>query len=64
VAIFNLVPAFPLDGGRMFRAVLGYWKNDMRAATYISSRIGRAFDLTLMLLGGFTFIQGNLIGGM
>jgi len=64
VAIFNLVPAFPLDGGRMFRAVLWYWKNDMRAATYISSRMGKAFGLALMLLGGFAFIQGELIGGM
>jgi Zn-dependent protease len=64
VAIFNLVPAFPLDGGRMFRAALWYWKNDMRAATYISSRMGRGFGLVLMFLGGIAFIQGNLIGGM
>jgi len=64
VAIFNLVPAFPLDGGRMLRAVLWYRKNDMRAATHISSRIGSGFGIVLMLLGGFAFIQGNYIGGM
>jgi Zn-dependent protease len=64
VAIFNLVPAFPLDGGRMFRAALWHWKNDMRAATYISSRMGRGFGLFLMLLGGIAVIQGNFIGGM
>lgn len=64
VAIFNLVPAFPLDGGRMLRAALWKWKNDMRAATQISSRIGAGFGLALMLLGGFSFIQGNFIGGM
>jgi Zn-dependent protease/CBS domain-containing protein len=64
VAIFNLVPAFPLDGGRMLRAALWKWKNDMRVATHISSRIGSAFGLGLMLLGGFSFFQGNFIGGM
>ena len=64
VAIFNLVPAFPLDGGRMLRAVLWHQKKDMRSATYIASRIGTGFGLVLMLMGGFAFIQGNFIGGM
>jgi Zn-dependent protease/CBS domain-containing protein len=64
VAIFNMVPAFPLDGGRMLRATIWHWKKDMRAATRISSRIGSGFGLALMFLGGFSFIQGNFIGGM
>jgi len=63
VAIFNLVPAFPLDGGRMLRASLWKLKNDMREATRISSKIGTSFGLVLMLLGGISFIQGNFIGG-
>jgi Zn-dependent protease len=64
VAIFNLVPAFPLDGGRMLRAVLWHWKKDLRDATRISSRLGRGFGLGLMVLGIFAFVQGNFIGGM
>ena len=40
VAIFNLVPAFPLDGGRMLRAALWYFKKDMHAATRIASQMG------------------------
>jgi Zn-dependent protease len=64
VAIFNLVPAFPLDGGRMLRAALWYWKNDMRTATYVCSRIGSGFGVLLMFLGGIAVIQGNFIGGM
>jgi Zn-dependent protease/predicted transcriptional regulator len=64
VAIFNLVPAFPLDGGRMLRAALWKWKNDMRVATRISSRIGAGFGLALIVLGGLSLIQGNIIGGM
>lgn len=64
VAIFNLVPAFPLDGGRMFRAALWHWKGDMRQATHISSRIGKGFGLLLMFLGVLAVIQGNFIAGM
>lgn len=64
VAIFNLVPAFPLDGGRMLRAALWHWKDDMRAATYISSRMGRGFGLVLIVFGIIAVIQGNFIGGM
>lgn len=64
VAIFNLVPAFPLDGGRMLRALLWHYKNDLRRATYISSRIGSTFGLVLMIVGVFAFIQSDFIGGM
>lgn len=64
VAIFNLVPAFPLDGGRMFRAGLWYWKKDMQYATRIASRMGNGFGLALMIIGGIAFIQGNIIAGM
>ncbi len=64
VAVFNLVPAFPLDGGRMLRAMLWHWKKNLRVATRISSRLGRGFGLLLMLLGVVAIIQGNFIGGM
>jgi Zn-dependent protease/predicted transcriptional regulator len=64
VAVFNLVPAFPLDGGRMLRAALWNWKRDLRVATRLSSRLGRGFGLVLMVLGGIAFIRGNFIGGM
>ncbi len=64
VAIFNLVPAFPLDGGRVLRAALWHRKGDLRAATYTSSQIGRLFGAVLMLIGGIAVFTGNLIGGM
>ena len=64
VAIFNLVPAFPLDGGRVLRAALWQRKGDLRLATFIVSQIGRAFGLALVLLGIIAFVRGNLIGGM
>ena len=64
VAIFNLVPAFPLDGGRMLRAALWYFKKDMHAATRIASQMGSGFGFALILLGIIAFVQGNIIGGM
>jgi Zn-dependent protease len=64
VAIFNLVPAFPLDGGRMLRAALWYFRRDMNSATRIASQMGSGFGFALMLLGIIAFVQGNVIGGM
>jgi Zn-dependent protease/predicted transcriptional regulator len=64
VAVFNLAPAFPLDGGRVLRAALWYWRHNLHEATFISSRIGRGFGTALMILGVIGFVGGNLIGGM
>lgn len=64
LAVFNLVPAFPLDGGRILRSVLWKAKNNLRWATKISSWIGSAFGIFLIVLGVFSFLRGNFIGGM
>jgi Zn-dependent protease len=62
---FNLIPGFPLDGGRMLRSALWYWKNNLRWATRIASQIGEAFGMVLILLGIIRVILvGNFIGGM
>ena len=64
LAAFNLLPAFPLDGGRVLRAILWGAKGNMRWATRVSSTIGAAFGLGLIFLGVFRFISGNVIGGV
>jgi Zn-dependent protease/CBS domain-containing protein len=64
LALFNLVPAFPLDGGRILRAALWGWKGDFDWATRIASRLGGGFGLVLILLGVFTFIIGNVVTGV
>jgi Zn-dependent protease/CBS domain-containing protein len=65
LAAFNLLPAFPLDGGRMLRAILWGIKGNLKWATQISSRIGSAFGIMLIALGIVNvIIYGNLIGGM
>ncbi|MDA8093900.1 MAG: site-2 protease family protein [Betaproteobacteria bacterium] len=64
LAFFNLVPAFPLDGGRMLRATLWGYQGDMERATRISSQIGVGFGIALIVLGLFAVLEGNLIGGI
>jgi Zn-dependent protease/CBS domain-containing protein len=61
---FNLIPAFPLDGGRMLRAGLWHWKKDLRWATQITCRIGGAFGIALIAFGVLNAVLGNLIGGI
>lgn len=64
LAGFNLIPAFPLDGGRMLRAALWAWKGDILWATRIAAAAGSAFAFALMALGLFSVISGNWIGGI
>jgi len=64
LAGFNLLPAFPLDGGRVLRSVLWGLKDNLKWATQIASRIGSGFGVALMLFGVFSFILGNIIGGV
>ncbi len=64
LAVFNLVPAFPLDGGRVLRAVLWGIKKDIHWATRVSSGVGSAFGFLLIFLGVLNIFRGNFIGGM
>lgn len=64
VAGFNLVPAFPLDGGRVLHAILWKIKKDVRWATRIASRLGSAFGLALIIMAVVFLVEGNFIGAM
>jgi Zn-dependent protease len=64
LALFNLVPAFPLDGGRLLRAALWHRKQDIRWATRVTSRIGQGFGLVLVAVGLISVVKGNWIGGV
>lgn len=64
LALFNLAPAFPLDGGRMLRAVLWGWSGSLRRATRISAGIGSGFGLLLVGLGLLSTVRGNLVSGL
>ncbi len=52
LAIFNLIPAFPMDGGRILRAILSF-KFERHVATKIAARIGQFFAMGFILLGFF-----------
>ena len=64
LAVFNLLPAFPLDGGRVLRSILWKWKQDLRWATSIASRVGSGLGLILIVLGVISFFTGNFVGGL
>lgn len=64
VALFNLVPGFPLDGGRLLRAMLWWWSGRLGWATRWASRVGSLFALMLVTLGAVRGIAGELVGGL
>ena len=64
LAVFNLVPAFPLDGGRLLRSILWGRKHNLGQATRTASSIGAAFGMGLIFLGVLSVFQGNLIAGI
>ena len=64
LAGFNLLPAYPLDGGRILRSILWGWKKNLRWATRISSNVGAGFGIFLIMLGVLRIVGGNFIGGM
>ena len=64
LAGFNLIPAFPLDGGRVFRSILWGLKHDPAWATKIATRVGYGFGMLLIILGLFGLITGNILAGI
>lgn len=64
LAVFNLFPGFPLDGGRMLRAWLWQRHGDLLGATRIASRCGQGFGLTLVILGFWALIAVGALGGL
>lgn len=66
LAIFNLVPAFLLDGGRVFRAWWWWWwkTNSLERASRLASDFGKGFAYILMVLGAFQIFGGMLMGGV
>jgi Zn-dependent protease/CBS domain-containing protein len=63
LGVFNLIPGFPLDGGRLFRAFLWWRTGDQVAATRRAADIGRFFGWALLGLGLWRLFNGDVVGG-
>lgn len=64
LAIFNLIPGFPLDGGRIFRAIVWGVTKDHKRATSIAANAGRFFGYLFIMIGVFQMIQNNVFNGL
>lgn len=64
LAVFNLLPAFPMDGGRVMRGIVWKWKNDLNFATRIAQRSGEIFGFGMIAVGVFSIVTGNFVGGL
>jgi Zn-dependent protease len=64
VAAFNMLPAFPLDGGRVLRAILWKWRGDLRQATKIASKTGGFFGTLMIVFGVVAMLSGTIVGGI
>ena len=64
LAVFNLVPAFPLDGGRLLSSVL-WWRSGSRLrGVHSAVRVGRVFALLMIAFGIFEIFAGDALGGI
>ncbi|MGB9402816.1 MAG: site-2 protease family protein [Candidatus Acidiferrales bacterium] len=64
LGLFNLIPGFPLDGGRVFRAIVWGAIKNFRRATLIAATTGRFFGFLFIFLGVWQALRGNVINGL
>jgi Zn-dependent protease/CBS domain-containing protein len=63
LALFNLVPGFPLDGGRVLRSIVWATTGSLRRATQIASYVGQGFGFVLIFWGVSRIFGGDVFGG-
>ena len=64
LAMFNLIPGFPLDGGRVFRAIIWAITNNLRTATRIATGLGRVIASAFILIGVWRIFNGSWANGL
>jgi hypothetical protein len=64
LVLFNLIPGFPLDGGRVFRALVWATTKNMRRATLVAANAGRFFGFLFIFAGVWKMFNGDLGGGL
>jgi Zn-dependent protease/predicted transcriptional regulator len=64
LGVFNLIPGFPLDGGRVLRSIVWRITGSMRQATRVASITGQIIAYLFILLGIWLFFTGNILNGI
>ena len=64
LGVFNLLPAFPMDGGRVLRAYLWHRRKDIISATKTATKIGKFLGYVLVALGFMEFLLLGQFGGL
>ena len=64
LALFNLIPGFPLDGGRVFRAIVWGITHNLRQATLIAANLGRGVSFLFIVLGVWQMVVGSYGTGL
>ncbi len=64
LALFNLIPGFPLDGGRVFRAIVWGMTRSLHRATLIAATVGRFIAFLFIFLGVWQMVSGNFGNGL
>jgi Zn-dependent protease/CBS domain-containing protein len=64
VAVFNMLPGFPLDGGRVLRSIIWGLTKNLRRATDLSSFAGQGLGFVFVFLGLSQFLNGNVLNGL
>jgi Zn-dependent protease/CBS domain-containing protein len=64
LGLFNLIPGFPLDGGRVFRAIVWGVTHNFRRATLIAANVGRLIAFIFIIFGVWQMISGNFGNGL
>lgn len=64
LGIFNLIPGFPLDGGRLLRAAIWKITGNIKKATYVASRVGSVVGIVFVLFGFLAVFRGYFVFGL
>jgi CBS domain-containing protein len=64
LAVFNMIPGFPLDGGRVLRAIIWWVTGNANRSTRAAARVGEFVAFGLIALGVFSFFAGEGLGGL
>lgn len=64
VGIFNMIPGFPLDGGRVLRAIVWAGSGSHLTATRVAARCGQGVGILMIIGGVFIALRGNLVDGI